>query len=58
MEGAGRSLLIRRSVLRWTWKDWLVGFVVGQEMGQEAPQTPADPHVVRSHENRLKPCPT
>src|SRR4051812_1080052 len=27
-------------------------------MGQEAPQTPADPSRSRSRENRLKPCPT
>jgi hypothetical protein len=31
---------------------------LGQEMGQEPPQTPADPHVARSRENRLKSCPT
>jgi hypothetical protein len=31
---------------------------LGQEMGQEAPQIPADLHVARFRENRLKPCPT
>jgi hypothetical protein len=33
------------------------GFL-GQEMGQEPPQTPADPSRSRSRENRLKPCST
>ena len=32
--------------------------LLGQEMGQEAPQTPADLHVARSRGNRLLSCPT